>query len=83
MRGALDARKLTIDQQILSLCPRTSQDRANMGTFNQTCRQSLNEYAGIYKYRILTEYLSLHNCSVSEGFFPERIDLGLVIKETA
>ena len=69
--------QLRIDQQILILCPGTSLGQSKHASHR------LNEYAGIYKYRILTEYLSLHSGSVSEGFFPERIDLGLVIKETA
>ena len=66
-----------------TVCPQDQPGTANMGSFKQTCRHRLNEYAGIYKYRILTEYLSLHICSIFEGFFPERIDLGLVIKQTA
>jgi len=49
---------------------------------NKHTLQRLNEYAGIRKYLILTEYLSSH-ILVFEGFFPQRINLGLVIKQTA
>ena len=65
-----------------TVSPRTRTEQTEE-LLNKHAWHCLNEYAGIYKYRILTEYLSLHNCSVSEGLFPKRIDLGLVVKKTA